>query len=236
MENKALHFVNIRLVKDRTWGEGNVITEYEDAVRFIVENVEDFDREHFISLNLDIKGRVINANIISIGDLTACLVHPREVFKSSILSNASSVIFLHNHPSGDPSPSKEDIEITKRLTKAGYLLGIKVLDHIIIGANKQISLMEEREELFCRDEDIYNKELEAWEKEYSLSKEKITESYTNVKIERVIEGIPHSFSLTAEELKEIYSKVEKEKGLLWDVGEPGKEISENPFKMPDIQR
>lgn len=100
------------------------------------------DREILSVLLLDTKNRIIGANIISVGTLTESPVHPREVFKPAILANAASVILVHNHPSGDPSPSYEDIQITLRLREAGKLLGIQVLDHIILGEENYASLLE----------------------------------------------------------------------------------------------
>jgi len=79
-----------------------------------------------------VKNKIISFEVISTGSLTSSIVHPREVYKGAILSNAASVIFMHNHPSGDPEPSMDDIEITSRLKKAGDILGINVLDHIIV--------------------------------------------------------------------------------------------------------
>jgi DNA repair protein RadC len=91
------------------------------------------DREHFLAAILDRKNTVIGMNTVSIGSLTAAVVHPREVFKPAILSNAAAVLLCHNHPSGDPQPSPEDPTLTSRLYKAGQLLGIEVLDHIVLG-------------------------------------------------------------------------------------------------------
>jgi DNA repair protein RadC len=90
-------------------------------------------KEYFISLHLDGKNRLSCIDVISVGSLNQSIVHPREVFKTALLSSAAAIIVLHNHPTGDPSPSREDIEITRRLREAGELLGIKILDHIIIG-------------------------------------------------------------------------------------------------------
>src|SRR5215831_20187889 len=94
----------------------------------------DVDREHFVILMLDQKNQVIGINTVSIGSLTASVVHPREVYKPAILSNCAALILGHNHPSGDPQPSKENRAITQRLKEAGALLGINVLDHLVIGA------------------------------------------------------------------------------------------------------
>ncbi len=93
----------------------------------------DVDREHFVLVLLDRKNKVIGLHTVSIGSLTASVVHPREVFKVAILSNAAAVIFGHNHPSGDPTPSSEDKALTSRLIEAGEILGMQVLDHVVIG-------------------------------------------------------------------------------------------------------
>lgn len=90
-------------------------------------------KEHFIVLHLDGKNRIACLDRVSVGSLNQSIVHPREVFKTACLSSAAAILLLHNHPTGDPSPSREDLEITRRIKEAGDLLGIKVLDHIIIG-------------------------------------------------------------------------------------------------------
>jgi len=90
-------------------------------------------KEYFMGLHLDGKNRIVAIEVISIGSLNQSIVHPREVFKTALLSSAAAIILLHNHPTGDPTPSREDIEITRRLKEAGELLGVKVLDHIIVG-------------------------------------------------------------------------------------------------------
>jgi len=97
----------------------------------------DVDREHFVILLLDQKNQVIGIHTVSIGSLTASVVHPREVFKVAILANAAAILCGHNHPSGDCQPSREDRAMTTRLVEAGKLLGISVLDHIIIGGEEK---------------------------------------------------------------------------------------------------
>ena len=99
-------------------------------------------REHFIALHLDPKNKIICIDRVSIGTLTSSIVHPREVFKSALLSSCASIAFVHNHPSGDPDPSNDDINITKKLQEAGKMIGIPVLDHIIVGNGSYISLVE----------------------------------------------------------------------------------------------
>jgi DNA repair protein RadC len=104
-----------------------------DASMLLHTYLADVDREHFVVLLLNQKNRVVGVNTVSIGSLTASVVHPREVFKPAILSNAAAIILAHNHPSGAPQPSQEDRVLTVRLVAAGKLLGISVLDHVIIG-------------------------------------------------------------------------------------------------------
>ena len=98
--------------------------------------------EVFAILCLNTKNKIAGAHIISQGSLNSSIVHPREVFKAAILNNANAIIMLHNHPSGDPTPSREDIEVTKRLIEAGTLLGINVFDHVVIGDGTYISMKE----------------------------------------------------------------------------------------------
>jgi DNA repair protein RadC len=104
-----------------------------DASMLLHTYLADVDREHFVVLMLDQKNKVIGINNVSVGSLTASVVHPRECFKPAILSNAAAIILAHNHPSGQPQPSQEDRVLTVRLVAAGKLLGISVLDHVIIG-------------------------------------------------------------------------------------------------------
>jgi DNA repair protein RadC len=98
--------------------------------------------EHFCIFCLNTKNKIVGVHTISIGSLNASIVHPREVFKAAMLNNAAAIICIHNHPSGDPEPSRVDIETTHRLVNAGNILGIDVLDHIIIGDGRYISLKE----------------------------------------------------------------------------------------------
>jgi DNA repair protein RadC len=104
-----------------------------DASTLLHTYLADVDREHFVVLMLDQKNKVIGIHTVSMGSLTASVVHPREVFKPAILSNAAAIILAHNHPSGQPQTSQEDRVLTVRLVTAGKLLGISILDHVIIG-------------------------------------------------------------------------------------------------------
>ncbi|MFA6851163.1 MAG: DNA repair protein RadC [Selenomonadaceae bacterium] len=119
-----------------------VIHGPEDAAVYVMPRFRYETKEHFAVMLLNTKNHVLSVHVVSIGSLSASIVHPREVFREAIQNAAASVILLHNHPSGDPSPSREDILVTERLVKAGKIMDIPVLDHIIIGDDKYISLKE----------------------------------------------------------------------------------------------
>jgi DNA repair protein RadC len=104
---------------------------------------EGLDREQFLVCGLDAKHHIIGLNIVSVGSLTLAIVHPREVFKPLILMNAAAFICAHNHPSSDPTPSQEDHELTARLVSAGDVLGIRVLDHLVVGDGRYVSFADQ---------------------------------------------------------------------------------------------
>lgn len=114
----------------------------EHAYHYLKDSFANEKREVLVSLLLDVKGYVITKKIVSIGTLSQTLIHPREVFYDAIRHKASSLVIAHNHPSGDPTPSKEDIEMTEQLIKAGELMGIPLQDHLIVGAKTFVSLRE----------------------------------------------------------------------------------------------
>jgi DNA repair protein RadC len=114
-------------------GDPIIIKSPQDVAGLVMGEMRLLDREHFRVLLLNTKHHVLRTETVSIGSLSSSLVHPRELFKSAIKISAAAVILVHNHPSGDPAPSREDIDITKRLVEAGKLLGIEVLDHVIVG-------------------------------------------------------------------------------------------------------
>lgn len=119
------------------------ITSPLDVKDLLMEEMRFLEKEHFKAILLNTKNHVISIEDISIGSLNSSIVHPREVFKPAIKRSSASVILVHNHPSGDPTPSREDIEVTSRLVNAGNVLGIAVLDHVIIGNNSILSLKEQ---------------------------------------------------------------------------------------------
>lgn len=114
----------------------------EDGANYVMEDMRFLTQEHFVCLYLNTKNQVLHQQTVFIGSLNASIVHPREVFKEAFRRSAASIICFHNHPSGDPAPSREDIEVTKRLVECGKMLGIDVLDHIIIGDQSFVSLKE----------------------------------------------------------------------------------------------
>lgn len=116
----------------------------EDVYFTVAQDMRCFKKEIFRVVFLDTKNKVINYEDISVGSLNASIVHPREVFNRAIKKSSAGIILIHNHPSGNSKPSDEDIKITKRLVKAGELLGIKVLDHVIIGNGEYFSMKEEK--------------------------------------------------------------------------------------------
>jgi len=123
-------------------GDRPVIRSPQDAADLMMPRLRYENKEHFIALLLSTKNHVLAVPTISLGSLNASVVHPRELFRAAINQSAASVILIHNHPSGDPSPSQEDISLTKRLMEAGRILDISVLDHVIIGDGRYVSFKE----------------------------------------------------------------------------------------------
>ncbi|SHG73710.1 DNA repair protein RadC [Virgibacillus chiguensis] len=123
-------------------GDRYVIRSPEDGADYIMEDMRILNQEHFVALFLNTKNQVIHRQTIFIGSLNASIVHPREVFREAVKRSAASIIVAHNHPSGDPTPSQEDIHVTRRLVESGKMIGIELIDHIIIGNRKFVSLKE----------------------------------------------------------------------------------------------
>ncbi|PMC37165.1 hypothetical protein CJ195_14035 [Bacillus sp. UMB0899] len=125
-----------------TYDDRFVIRSPQDGANYVMEEMRFLSQEHFVCLYLNTKNQVLHKQTVFIGSLNASIVHPREVYKEALKRSAASLICIHNHPSGDPTPSREDIEVTKRLTECGKMLGIELLDHLIIGEQKFVSLKE----------------------------------------------------------------------------------------------
>ncbi|MGI6673360.1 MAG: RadC family protein [Limnochordia bacterium] len=130
-----------RLAESRMEFQG-VVNSPADAAQLVLRELSLADKEHFMIIMLNTKNRVIAKKTVSIGHLQASLVHPREMFKEAIKRSSAALILVHNHPSGDLTPSREDITTTERLREAGAVLGIDVLDHIIVGDNRYFSFRE----------------------------------------------------------------------------------------------
>lgn len=131
-----------RRIGNLTYHDRYVIRSPEDGANYVMNDMRFLSQEHFVCLYLNTKNQVIHQQTIFIGSLNASIVHPREVFKEAFRRSAASIICIHNHPSGDPAPSREDIEVTKRLVECGKIIGIDILDHLIIGDKKFVSLKE----------------------------------------------------------------------------------------------
>lgn len=131
-----------RRISNLSYDDRYVIRSPEDGAKYVMNDMRFLSQEHFVCIYLNTKNQVLHKQTIFIGSLNASIVHPREVFKEAFRRSAASIICAHNHPSGDPTPSKEDIEVTKRLSECGKIIGIDVLDHLIIGENKFVSLKE----------------------------------------------------------------------------------------------
>jgi DNA repair protein RadC len=114
-----------------------------DVYQAFKERFDKADREEFLVLLLDAKNKLTAYNVVSIGSLTTSIVHPREVVKAVALANAAALILLHNHPSGDPNPSQEDLQITRRIRQVMEVLGVRALDHIIIGCDSYVSFVDD---------------------------------------------------------------------------------------------
>jgi DNA repair protein RadC len=128
----------------REAGEDQIrVARPEDAYYFLRASMRDWREERFVALLLNTKGILIRDVTVSVGSLDSSIVHPREVFRAAVTASAASVILAHNHPSGDPAPSAEDVRVTKRLSEAGILMGIEVLDHLIIGDDRWVSLKQQ---------------------------------------------------------------------------------------------
>jgi DNA repair protein RadC len=120
----------------------NTVTSPDELFKIIKEKISNFSKEHFYVVSLDARNNFIGIDEISVGTLTASIVHPRETFESAIKRHAAHIIIAHNHPSGETEPSEDDLKITKRLVESGKIMGIEVLDHLIITKNNYLSFKE----------------------------------------------------------------------------------------------
>lgn len=133
---KRVDIVSLKIVRERSFlYENRRINNPSEAYNLVQNFLKDSDREKFLVLCLDTRKQPVSIQVVSVGSLSSTIVHPREVFKIAVLSNASSIICFHNHPTGNSKPSKEDEDMTLRLKESGEILGIPLVDHIVIGSN-----------------------------------------------------------------------------------------------------
>lgn len=138
---KRVDFVSVKLVKEKSFlYKQRTVTDPKAAYELIKDMLESEDREKLIACFLNTKNQPVAVNIVSIGSLNSSIIHPREIFKVAVLSNAATIILYHNHPSGDPTPSSEDFSATERIKECGKLMGIDLLDHIIVGSDSYHSM------------------------------------------------------------------------------------------------
>ena len=212
MNKKDFDLVGVRLVPERKLYSEKEIVRSSDAVALLSKELGDHDREVFCVLHLSPKGLPLSASITSMGELTSTLVHPREVFKSAVLSSAAGIVLLHNHPSGNLTPSEEDIKTTERIAVCGRVLGIPVVDHIICAEHGYISMRSYGyEHLFNDSENDLNKIRESDTPEIRLPEDK-DEDYSSLKISREINGKEMEIPLTRDELSEAFFEQQR----IWD--------------------
>ena len=211
MSKQEFNMVGVRLVSERKLYSEKEIKKPEDVIEIMQRELGNFDREVFCVLHINTQGQVLSASITSIGELSCTLAHPREVFKSAVLSSASAIMLLHNHPNGSLTASKEDISTTQRLVMCGRLMKIGVVDHIICSSKGYISMRNNGyEHLFENCEDVIAKlEIED-EPEIELLQ---NETYSSFKLSRKINGHEVELALTDEELVKAFMEQEH----LWDV-------------------
>lgn len=160
----GIDVMGIRLVKEREIHYDEPITNPEQALNAIIQEMQDLDREMLMTLNLNHKNKVINAHVVSVGGLDRSFVDPKSVFKAALLSNASKILMFHNHPSGDCTPSVDDYNITEKIKNGCLYFNMELVDHIVIGKDKFFSIesgMENSYELVRNEEsELSNKDLE----------------------------------------------------------------------------
>ena len=212
MNKKDFDLVGVRLVPERKLYSEKEIVCSSDAVALLIKELGEHDREVFCVLHLSPRGLPLSASITSMGELTSTLVHPREVFKSAVLSSAAGIMLLHNHPSGNLTPSEEDIKTTERIAVCGRVLGIPVVDHIICAEHGYISMRSYGyEHLFNDSGNDLNKIRESETPVIRLPEDK-DEDYSSLKISREVNGEEMEIPLTRDELSEAFFEQQR----IWD--------------------
>jgi len=143
---KRVNIISLKVIKESSvLYEGRKLSSPEAARKLLMPFFDGMDREKFLAIYLNVKNEPNAIHTVSIGSLNSSIVHPREVYKGALMSNAASVIFAHNHPSGNPEPSQNDKNMTKRLIEAGEILGITTIDHLIIGGDEEYFSFKEHQ-------------------------------------------------------------------------------------------
>ena len=207
---KNIDMVKVRLVPDYKLRSDVPIATSADAIQLLKEELSLLDREALCVLNLNAKAKPINASIVSIGDANSTTVHPREVFKCAVLSSAAGIVIIHNHPSGDVEPSDLDISVTGHLISAGKVLGIRVIDHLIIGPNAEYYSMLDKG-LIKEMEEMSKESLLAISQRTSIQQlEGKDDELSKFKILRVINDVSESIPLTRDEVCSVYFEQQRE--------------------------
>lgn len=173
-KENELKNVAVRLVEQPSFLSDEKVDSPQAAVRVLGKELKDYDREVLCVVNLNTKSRPINASIVSMGILDGALAHPREIMKTAILSNAAQILLLHNHISGEVTPSRQDIALTDRMQKVCEMMGIPLADHVIVGDNQYFSFREK--EIFPMDAVRYSDNLD----EIKIGKSKVAEEKSSV--------------------------------------------------------
>ncbi|MDI6710478.1 MAG: JAB domain-containing protein [Bacillota bacterium] len=140
----SFSWVSVKLVREKPAGYAPAVRTPQDAYEVVRSlGMEENDREVVVAILLGTKNQVNGVHVVSVGTLNSAPVHPREVFKAALLANAAALILVHNHPSGDPTPSRQDLELARQIREAGELLGVSLLDFLVIGFEEYVSLKEE---------------------------------------------------------------------------------------------
>ena len=223
---RELGMVGVRLVPERKLYSEKELTCAEDAVEVLQEELSQHDREVFCVLHLNAKGVPLSASITSVGELTSTLVHPREVFKSAVLASAAAIILLHNHPSGDIKPSREDIETTKKLVHCGRLMGIRVLDHIICGNREKYYSMgrDGMNALECESNIFFDQLDSVQEPVVELTE---NSNMSDAVILRKINGMEMEIPLTPDEMTRVYFAQQR----MWDEAYVRSYLEEKDYSM-----
>lgn len=201
MKKYSLDKVAIRMVKEPPLYSDTPIHTPDDAVRLMAEILRGYDREVLCVVNMQSDLTPINMNIVSVGTLNASIIHPREVLKSTVLSNAAAVMLFHNHPSGNLLPSQEDIETTDRMQQLYTLMGIQLLDHIIIGNDDRYYSFQ-NEDIMPLSKNYFPSRIE--EQKLDAAKKKTAE-HAALQIENLRKYFPKSY--TTDQIEDIVIKL-----------------------------